>query len=42
MKHLPSTPLTDSFSYFSAVPEICQDGEIVLGVDEAGRGPVLG
>jgi ribonuclease H2 subunit A len=30
-----------SFVYFSSIPDICKNEECLLGVDEAGRGPVL-
>lgn len=36
----PITPLKESYTYHSPLPTA--DGPYILGVDEAGRGPVLG
>ncbi|KAF9449539.1 ribonuclease H2 subunit A [Macrolepiota fuliginosa MF-IS2] len=36
----PSVPLTESYTYHSPTPTA--EGPYILGVDEAGRGPVLG
>jgi len=35
-------PLTSSYSHHTNVPECCISKKVILGVDEAGRRPVLG
>lgn len=32
----------ENFVHFSNIPQICFEEPCILGVDEAGRGPVLG
>lgn len=37
----PSDPFRKTWSYFSPVPDACKT-PCIVGVDEAGRGPVIG
>lgn len=40
--YIQSKDNAQSFVHFSNIPQICFDEPCMLGVDEAGRGPVLG
>jgi ribonuclease H2 subunit A len=44
-EHMPELLAGSSYEHFSPLPEILRsapDTECVMGIDEAGRGPVLG
>jgi len=37
-----SNPMYSTETIYSPVPEICKEEEVLIGIDEAGRGPVFG
>ena len=40
--YLSEKDISESFVYISDIPDVCKNEPCMLGVDEAGRGPVLG
>jgi hypothetical protein len=40
--HIPNEASSSSWSHYSEIPDCCKETPVILGVDEAGRGPVIG